>query len=333
MLAAHLLARRTGLPSAVLLVVAGVIYAQLPGPNLTLDPDVVLVVVIPPLLYAAALGSSLVALRGDAGTISSLSIGLVLVTSLAIGFALHAVVPQVPLAIAIAVGAAVSPPDPVAALSVGRKAGLPARLITLVEGEGLLNDAVALTTLQVAVAVAVGEGFSVGGTLLKFLLAAAGGAAVGFDVAVVVAAARNLLDDSLLENRAVAGHPVRRLSRRRGAARLRRAGRRDRRAVAGAQGPVADVERLAAAGPAGVATDRVPARGFRLSADRTAAAHGVEAPQRLPGPHRGLGCGGDGGAGPAAATAVAAARGLAAHRRTGCAVAGGRAGSRSPAAT
>ena len=80
-LIAHVVARRTGLPSAVLLVVAGVVYAQLPGPNLTLDPKVVLVVVLPPLLYAAALSSSVVALRSDAVTIAGLSVGLVLVTA------------------------------------------------------------------------------------------------------------------------------------------------------------------------------------------------------------------------------------------------------------
>ena len=199
-LVAHVVARRTGLPSAVLLVAAGGVYALLPGPNLTLDPQVVLVVVLPPLLFAAALNSSLVALRGDAVTIAGLSVGLVLVTAIAVGLVLHAVVPGLPLAIAIALGAAIAPPDPVAALSVGRRSGLPARLITLVEGEGLLNDAVALTTLQVAVAVAVGEGFSVGGALAKFFLSAAGGAAVGLVVALVLAEARKLLRDSLLEN-------------------------------------------------------------------------------------------------------------------------------------
>jgi CPA1 family monovalent cation:H+ antiporter len=199
-LIAHVLARRTGLPSAVLLVAAGGIYALLPGPNLTLDPQVVLVVVLPPLLFGAALNSSLVALRGDAVTIAGLSVGLVLVTAVAVGVVLHAVVPAVPVAVAIALGAAIAPPDPVAALSVGRRSGLPARLITLVEGEGLLNDAVALTTLQVAVAVAVGEGFSVQGALLKFVLAAVGGAAVGLGVALVLAESRRVLADSLLEN-------------------------------------------------------------------------------------------------------------------------------------
>ena len=178
----------------------GVAYAGLRGPNLTLDPTVVLVVVLPPLLYAAALSSSVVALRGDAVTIGGLSVGLVLVTAIALGLALHAVVATVPIASAIALGAAVAPTDPVAALSVGRRAGLPARLITVVEGEGLLNDAVALTTLQVAVAVAVGEGFSFGGALLKFVLAVVGGTVVGLVVAVAISWVRGLADDPMLDN-------------------------------------------------------------------------------------------------------------------------------------
>lgn len=196
---ANVLAHRSGLPAAVLLVVAGLVYGLLPGPNLRLDPDLILVVAIPPLLYAAALSSSLVALRGNARAIGGLSVGLVLATALAVGGALSAVA-AVPLAAGIALGAAVSPPDPVAALSIGRRAGLPPRLIILVEGEGLLNDATALTTLQVAVAAAIGGGFSLGGALGRFALAAAGGLVAGLVVALVVGWIRVLLDDTLVEN-------------------------------------------------------------------------------------------------------------------------------------
>jgi len=197
--AVNLLAHRSGQPAAVLLVAAGLVYALLPGPNLTLDPEMVLYVVIPPLLYAAALDSSLIALRGNARTIAGLSVGLALITALAVGFAVSAAV-AIPLAAAIALGAAVSPPDPVAALSIGRRAGLPPRLVTLVEGEGLLNDATALTTLQVAVAAAVGGGFSVGSAVGQFLLSAAGGLAAGLAVAAVVRWIRQRLDDPLAEN-------------------------------------------------------------------------------------------------------------------------------------
>ena len=200
LLAVTVLAGRTGLPSSVLLVVAGLAYGFLPGPNLGLDPEVVLMVVIPPLLYAAALESSLVALRGSARAVGGLSVGLVAATALAVGAGVSAAVAAVPLSAGVALGAAVAPPDPVAALSIGRRAGLPPRLVTLVEGEGLLNDATALTILQVAAAAAVGGSFSLGAALGRLLLAAAGGLAVGMVVAVTIARVRSVLRDVLVEN-------------------------------------------------------------------------------------------------------------------------------------
>ncbi len=130
---------------------------------------------------------------------ASLSVALVLVTALAVGAAVSMAVPGLPIAAAIALGAAVAPPDPVAALAVGR-AGLPPRLITLVEGEGLLNDATALTTLQVAVAAAVGGGFSMSNAVGRFAWAAVGGIVVGMLVASIIAAIRRRLDDPLLDN-------------------------------------------------------------------------------------------------------------------------------------
>ena len=196
-LLAHEVARRTALPSSVLLVVAGIAYGFLPGPNLTLEPDLLLVAVIPPLLYAAALESSLVALRSSARAIGGLSVGLVLATAVGVGVGVSAVTAAVPLAVGIALGAAVSPPDPVAALSIGRRAGLPPRLITLVEGEGLLNDATALTILQVAVAAAASGSFSPVGALGRFLVAAVGGLLVGLLVALVISRVQVFAGDAL----------------------------------------------------------------------------------------------------------------------------------------
>ena len=168
------LADRTGLPAAALLTLAGLIYAELPGPNVRLNPDVILTVVIPPLIYSAALNSSLLAIRRNLRVVISLSIGLVLASSLAVGVGFDLFVPGAGLAAGVALGAAVSPADPVAALAVGVRAGLPARLITIIEGEGLLNDATALTTLTVAVTAATSGGFSLGDATARFLLAAAG---------------------------------------------------------------------------------------------------------------------------------------------------------------
>jgi Na+/H+ antiporter len=198
--AANLLARASRLPTAVLLVIAGLVFAVLPGPTLELQPELVLILVIPPLLYGAALESSVTALRSSARTIGSLSVGLVLATALLVGVAVHAAVPSVSLAAAIALGAAVAPPDPVAALAIARRAGLPPRLVTLIEGEGLLNDATALTTLKVAVAAAVGGGFSLANAAGQFVLSAVGGLMVGLLVAVGVGWVRKHAKDPLAEN-------------------------------------------------------------------------------------------------------------------------------------
>src|SRR3954451_12922970 len=193
-------AEHTGLPAAALLTLAGIGYALLPGPNVSLDPDLVLTLVLPPLLYSAALDSSLTAIRRNLRTVVSLSVLLVLVTAVLIGVGFELFVTGATLAAGIALGAAVAPPDPVAALSVGRKVGLPPRLITLIQGEGLLNDATALTILSVAVAAAVGGDFSPPKALGQFLLASVGGVAAGLAVAYAVRPLRRLRQDPLSSN-------------------------------------------------------------------------------------------------------------------------------------
>ncbi|MGY1792635.1 Na+/H+ antiporter [Geodermatophilus sp. SYSU D00525] len=198
--AARWLAGRTGIPAAALLTVAGLVYALLPGPNLGLDPEIVLSVLIPPLLYSAALDSSLIAIRANLRTVVGLSVLLVVVTALVIGVGFALWVPGATLAAGIALGAAVAPPDPVAALAVGRRVGLPPRLVTLIQGEGLLNDATALTLLSVAIAAAVGDGFSTWSALGQFALAAAGGVAAGLAVAYGVRPLRRLRRDPLSSN-------------------------------------------------------------------------------------------------------------------------------------
>lgn len=177
------ISERTGLPSAALLALGGIGYAFLPGPNIAIRPEPVLFCILPPLLYYAALESSLLAIRRNLRTVISLSVVLVLVTACSVGVAFGVAVAGSTLAVGTALGAAVAPPDPVAALAVARKVGLPPKIITLIEGEGLLNDATALTTLSMAVAAASGAGFSLPLAAVHFLLAAAGGFAVGLSVA------------------------------------------------------------------------------------------------------------------------------------------------------
>ncbi|MFQ1002843.1 Na+/H+ antiporter [Modestobacter sp. SSW1-42] len=198
--AVRAVADRTGLPAAALLTVVGIVYALLPGPNVALDPHLVLTLVLPPLLYSAALDSSLTAIRRNLRTVVSLSVLLVLVTALVIGAGFALFVTGATLAAGIALGAAVAPPDPVAALSVGRKVGLPPRLITLIQGEGLLNDATALTILTVAVTAAQGEGFSTPAAVGEFTIAAVGGVAAGLVVAYGVRPLRRLRRDPLTSN-------------------------------------------------------------------------------------------------------------------------------------
>jgi Na+/H+ antiporter len=193
-------AARSGLPAAALLTLIGIAYALLPGPNIELDPKLILTFVLPPLLYNAALDSSLIDIRRNLRTVISLSVVLVLVTALLIGVGFSLFVGGASLAVGVALGAAVAPPDPVAALAVGKKVGLPRNLITLIQGEGLLNDATALTILSVAVAAAVGDGFSWWSAMGDFLLAATGGVVVGVVVAYVIRALRPIMRDPLIAN-------------------------------------------------------------------------------------------------------------------------------------
>ncbi len=167
-------------PAAVLLVLAGLTVGALPWvPAVEIDPDVVLFVLLPPLLFAAALGASYVGLRQVRGAVLLLAVGLVLFTSAAVALAIMPLLPGITLAAAVAVGAIVAPPDAVAATAVARRTGMPRQTVTILEGESLFDDATALTTLRVAVA-AVGTGTV---TLLQvaadFSIAVLGGVAVG----------------------------------------------------------------------------------------------------------------------------------------------------------
>ena len=173
------ISERTGLPSATLLVLVGIGYALVPGPNILLEPDVVLTCILPPLLYNAALESSLVGIRRNLRTVISLSVVLVLLTAVSVGVAFGLLVGGATVAVGMVLGAAVAPTDPVAALAVARREGLPLNVVTLIEGEGLLNDATALTMLSVAITVARGAAFSVPSTVRQFALAVVGGLVVG----------------------------------------------------------------------------------------------------------------------------------------------------------
>ena len=149
--------RRLDISAPLALVVAGLVASTIPGlDEVELDPELVLFVLLPPLLWSAGLESSYVTMRRHVRPIGSLAVGLPLITTLAVGFVAYHVVPDFTLAAALVLGAIVAPPDAVSATAVGRRLGLPRRIMTLLGGESLLNDATALTAYRVALAAAIG---------------------------------------------------------------------------------------------------------------------------------------------------------------------------------
>ncbi|MDQ3578876.1 MAG: cation:proton antiporter, partial [Actinomycetota bacterium] len=201
-LAVTAFARRIDWPSPLLLVAVGLGVSFIPGvPEFRLEPELVLVLVLAPLLYSAALDSSYLDIKANLRPIGLLAFGLVLVTTAVVGVVAHLVVPDLPLASALVLGAVVAPPDAVAAAAIGRRLGLPRRSMTLLTGESLGNDATALTAFKVAVAAAVGTtAFSWGNGILTFLIAAIGGVVVGLVIGVVVHRIRLRIGDGTLES-------------------------------------------------------------------------------------------------------------------------------------
>lgn len=194
-------ARRTPVPAPLLLVAVGLAVSYIPGvPDYTLDPDVVLPLLLPPLLYTSATDSSYLDLRAQMRPVGLLSVGYVLFATFAVGWAAYLLVPGLPLTAALVLGAVVAPPDAVAATAVARRVGLPSRITTILQGESLLNDATAITAYKVALAAAVGEGASWAGGIREFLLAAVGGVAVGLVLMAPIHWLRTHVKEPLLQN-------------------------------------------------------------------------------------------------------------------------------------
>ena len=189
------LANWINVPYPILLVIGGLILGLIPGiPSVQLSPNLVLLVFLPPLLYASAFFADLRALRSDARVISLNAVGLVLATAAAIAVISHTVI-GLPWAVSFAFGAIVAPTDPAAATAIMRRVGAPRRMVNILEGESMFNDATALVTFKVAVAAAVGESVSAGHTVLSFFLDAFGGIAIGLVVGLVIAEVRKRVND------------------------------------------------------------------------------------------------------------------------------------------
>lgn len=176
----HLVATRVSTPAPILLAMAGAAVALIPGlPQLRLDPDLILVLFLPPLLYADAFNTSWLDFRRWLRPIVMLAVGLVAVTTFAVGVVTHALMPQIPWPVCFVLGAVVSPTDTVAAQAVIERLRVPRRITAILGGESLVNDATGLVGVQVGVAVALSGAFSFGTVVVDFLRVAGGGIAVG----------------------------------------------------------------------------------------------------------------------------------------------------------
>jgi len=192
-------ARRIGVPAPLLLVAVGIAASFVPGvPDYELDPEMVLVGILPPLLYAAAIRTSLIDVRRDRRAIGLLSVALVAFTCVVVGFVGWLIIPDLPLAAGFALGAVVAPPDAVATTAVGRRVGLPRRMTSILEGESLLNDAIALVALRTSVAALAGS-ISAWRIGVEATVAAVGGTVVGLAVGAVLVAVRRRIDDVVLD--------------------------------------------------------------------------------------------------------------------------------------
>ncbi len=193
-------AQKLVLPYPILLVIGGLILGVIPGlPTVTLSPDLVFLVFLPPILWAAAYFTSWREFRENLRPISWLAVGLVAATTAAVAVVARAVLPGLGWAEAVALGAIVSPPDAVSATAIGKRLRIPRRVVTILEGESLVNDATALVLYRAAVGAVVGGSFILGETLLQFVLAAVGGVAIGIAVGMVSRWALRAATDSFTE--------------------------------------------------------------------------------------------------------------------------------------
>src|SRR3954470_288050 len=194
------LARHLPVPTPILQVVAGFLVGLLPGIAIPeLDPDLVFFVFLPPILWSAAMFTSPREFRRNVGSIGLLAVGLVLVTAAVVAITARVLMPGIPWAVAVALGAVVSPPDAVAATAIVSRLPVPRRVITVLEGESLVNDASALVLYRTAVAAAVTGVFSWGESIVRFFIDAGVGILVGLLVAWLIIRAVRSTKDSLAE--------------------------------------------------------------------------------------------------------------------------------------
>jgi CPA1 family monovalent cation:H+ antiporter len=188
------------IPYPILLVLGGLGIGFIPGaPHISLQPDIVLVGFLPPLLYSGAFFTSLRDLRTNARSISLLAVGLVLATMLTVAAVCHEAIGGLSWPVCFVIGAIVAPTDAVAATAIGSRLGLPRRLVTLIEGESLINDATALVAYSFAVAAVVTGSFSLWHATWRFGVDVVGGVAIGLAVGFALRQARRRINNSPTE--------------------------------------------------------------------------------------------------------------------------------------
>ena len=193
-------AERLKVPYPILLVVGGLALAFIPGlPRVHISPELVLLLFLPPLLYAAAWFTSWRDFAANKRPISQLAIGLVVATTTAVAWAAHTFIPGMSWAVAFVLGAIVSPPDAVAATAVTQRLKVPRRVVTIIEGESLVNDATGLVAYKFALAAVATGTFSLGAASGRFVVVAAGGIAVGLVVGWLVAQLHRRMEDFQVE--------------------------------------------------------------------------------------------------------------------------------------
>ncbi|HWI22243.1 MAG TPA: Na+/H+ antiporter [Baekduia sp.] len=193
-------AYRSQVPYPILLVIGGCALAAFPNAgSLTLSPDLVLIIFLPPLLYAAAFFSSLQDLRSNIKPISALAIGLVVFTTLGVGFVAHEAIDGLSWGAAFLLGAVLSPTDPVAASEIASRVRAPRGFVRIVEGESLVNDATGLIAYKFALAATVTGSFSVLDAAGSFAVNAVVGVAIGIAIGVLITRIRSMIDDAPTE--------------------------------------------------------------------------------------------------------------------------------------
>ncbi|MEV8339678.1 sodium:proton antiporter [Leucobacter sp. NPDC077196] len=194
-----ILGSRIGVAAPLLLVVVGIGAGYLPFiPPVEIDPEIILIGVLPPLLYSAAVNVPLIDFRRNLRPVIGLSVLLVIISAVAIGFALHWLVPAIPLPAAVALGAVISPTDAVAATSIGKRLGMPERLVSILEGESLVNDATSLVLLKTALAAVAGS-FVFWDAAGSFAFSAAAAIAIGLIIGVITVWVRSKLHNPVYD--------------------------------------------------------------------------------------------------------------------------------------